>query len=77
MADDALMVDLGSLPVLTYAIKHAKKQLILTGSDGSSNGRTRDFGSRYLGSNPSPSASFFRDNPLAWNLLEIHEIHHI
>ena len=33
---------------------------------GSSNGRTRDFGSRYLGSNPSPAAkfqnSFFRQN---------------
>ena len=66
-----------SVLVLTEEKRHVKNQLIHTGSDGSSNGRTRDFGSRYLGSNPSPSASFLRDAPLAWNLLEIHELNDI
>ena len=34
---------------------NAFRKLIATAA-GSSNGRTRDFGSRYLGSNPSPAA---------------------
>ena len=41
---------------MTEERKRVKNQVIRTGADGSSNGRTRDFGSRYLGSNPSPSA---------------------
>ena len=63
--------------VLTEARRRVKKQMIRNGSDGSSNGRTRDFGSRYLGSNPSPSASFLYVPPLAWNLLNIHYFHDI
>ena len=34
---------------------NAFKKLVVRAA-GSSNGRTRDFGSRYLGSNPSPAA---------------------